>query len=202
MLCSLLLKAALSLHGEENTPQLFDLSFMQEAKGDYAGALTSMAGIIEKMPENYIAVLRCGWLNYCKGSNDEAVGYYIKAIKLAPGAIEPRLGIMLPLMALKAWRSVETYAHDVLSMTPDNYAALSRLAFVFYTQGKYGKALKLYLHLAKLYPSDVDMKLGVALTYLKMGNKSDAARLFREIVLIYPQNIKANEGLNEALKQR
>lgn len=183
--------------GGRSIPELFESSFALEATGQYARALEAVEAILRQRPDDYVANLRAGWLSYLLGAHDKAVRFYEKASDVEPKAIEPRLGLMLPLMAARQWARAAEVARRILEVDPRNYLARSRLAWVAYSQGRYGQAERTYAEVLRDYPGDVDMMLGLAWTYLKQGRKDDARRTFERVLRIRRNNESARAGLAE-----
>jgi tetratricopeptide (TPR) repeat protein len=176
-------------------PEFFETSFTYEGRGNYAAALNSVLRILRIDQRNYVAMLRAGWLSYLKGDYNASVDYYQKAVLLEPEAIEPGLGLMLPMMASKEWDAADAVARKILKFDEKNYLANSRLAYVLFSQGRYGEAEKQYRKIISWYPADIDMKLGLGWTYLHMGNKKKAAVIFREVLTVRKNNTSAHYGM-------
>lgn len=185
---------------DDDFAEYFELSFGHESQGNYQAALEKIKKAIQLRPNHYTAILRAGWLCYMLGENNNSIQYYKKAIQASPNAIEPRLGVMMPLMALKNWAQAEKFGREVMAIDKANYYATSRLAWILYSQGQYANALRFYQKLVELYPSDIEMKLGVGWTYLKMGKKEMAKRYFSEVLEVRRTNVRALQGMN-ALSQ-
>ena len=172
----------------------FDASFNLESRGNYAGALNSVLIILRIDHRNYTAMLRAGWLSYLKGDYRNAIGYYRKAVLLEPEAIEPRLGLMLPLMASKKWNDAGDVAQKILKLDKKNYLANSRLAYILFSQGKYGEAEKQYRKIISEYPADIEMKIGLGWTYLRM-RQNRKAEVFRAVLMVRKNNVSAQKGM-------
>ena len=93
-------------------PEYFETSFNHESRGNYVGALNSVLRILRIDHRNYTAMLRAGWLAYLKGDYKNSIDYYRKAVLLEPKAVEPKLGLMLPLMASKEWDAAGDVARE------------------------------------------------------------------------------------------
>ncbi|MBI5610434.1 MAG: tetratricopeptide repeat protein [Deltaproteobacteria bacterium] len=179
--------------------ELFESSFSHEATNNYAKALADVQQIVQLAPQHYVANLRLGWLSYQKQRYDESVAAYTKAAELAPRALEPQLGMMLPLMAGKKWTSAERIGRAVLAVAPRNYLASSRLAYIAFSQGKFKEAEALYRQVLEDYPGDLEMQLGLGWTLLRLGRREEARATFAEVLGVSRQNASAKAGL-EALK--
>ncbi len=179
-------------------PILFESSFTSEATGDNDRALNDVLQILRIDSNHYIANLRAGWLYYLKGRWNDSIKFYKKAVTLKAGSIEPNLGLMLPLMASKNWSRAEKVAQELDKRAPGNYLVGSRLAFIYFSQGKYSQAEKKYKEVLDAYPSEIEMVLGLGWTYLKQGRSGLARNMFTQVLTIRRQNLNARAGL-EAL---
>ena len=177
------------------TAEFFESSFAHEASGNTDRALKDVMSILRQDKKNYVATLRAGWLYYLKAKYGESITSYKKAGTLAPKALEPQLGLMLPLMAALRWADAERVGKRILKRAPQDYLAQSRLAFIAYSQAKYKVAEEHYKQVLSNYPSDVEMMLGLGWTYLKQGRKGDAKPMFKRVLRIRQSNLNAQAGL-------
>jgi tetratricopeptide (TPR) repeat protein len=176
----------------------FQQSYDREIAGRLSEALGALDGLSPARKESYPAQARRGWLLFKLGRHGESAEAYQRAITAAPKAIEPRVGILLPLQALKKWSEVESQAKAALALDADNYLASLRLAWALYNQSRYAEAASLYARLRELYPSDADARSGLGWSLLKQGNNEAAARELRELLAIQPRNTLARQGLDAA----
>jgi len=195
--CLILLSFPVEASADEaaKIPEYFETSFIHESRGNYAEALNSVLRILRIDHRNYTAMLRAGWLGYLKGDYNNSAGYYRKAVVLEPEAVEPKLGLMLPLMASKEWDAASDVASKILNFDEKNYLANSRLAYIFFSQGRYGEAEKQYRKIISWYPSDIDMKIGLGWTLYRMGDKKNAAGIFRDVLTVRKNNTSAHDGM-------
>ena len=178
-----------------STAKLFASSYVEEAKGDPARALANVLQVLEHDHDHYLANLRAGWLSYQNGEQDDAAVFYRKACALAPNAIEPRLGLMLPLMAAERWPEAEAAGKVLLDIDPRNYLGRSRLAWVHYVRAHYALAEALYRDVLADYPSETDMMVGLAWTWSKQGRHREAADMFARVLDVRPDHASAQAGL-------
>lgn len=176
-------------------PSLYQESYSLEARGDTSQALAKAREVLKISPRDYVAHLRVGWLSYLDGKYEEAIKHYRKAVSLRPDAVEPKLGLMLPLMASHRHKEAIAVAEEILAKDPLNYLASSRRAFSLYLTGKHSEAEKEYREILELYPSDVEMMSGLGWSLLKQGRFSEATRIFEELVRIAPRHVTGNDGL-------
>lgn len=179
----------------QSVPELYRQSYALEAKGDTAGALKAMDGVTAAGVTDYTATLRRGWLLYLVGRYTESSAAYGRAIALEPKAIEPKLGAMLPAMALRRWKDAEKLGADVLAIAPGDFLALSRTAYIHYQQSRWDLAERFYRQALALHPSNVEMQVGLAWAQLKQGKKDEARAGFKRVLQVAPDSTSAQEGL-------
>jgi tetratricopeptide (TPR) repeat protein len=169
-------------------------SYEAEAKGDYEAALKPLA--IPSAATSYFAQLRLGWLAYCSKDWNESISHYRQAAQLAPMAVEPLLGQMLPLQAAGRYDDAIRTAQSALRLDSANYTATSRAAWMFYLKQDYRQAAALYRKLVNLYPTDTEMLLGLGFALKADGDKKDSAQCFNTVLLLSPDNSRALAGLD------
>ncbi|NOZ84850.1 MAG: tetratricopeptide repeat protein [Deltaproteobacteria bacterium] len=182
--------------GDGGVSEHFRQSLDYESSGDYSKALKEVMLVLRKSPDDYMANLRAGWLYYLLGKHTDSAIHYRRAVRMAPKAIEPLLGLSLPLVASKKWKEAEDVCKEALRLDSNNYTAKSRLAFTEFSIGKYAEAARLYKDILALYPGNLEMKLGLAWTYLRQGRSKAAKKLFKEVLRINPRNQSALSGLD------
>ena len=180
---------------EEKIARLFESSFSHETQGDTDAALNDTLQIVRIDAKHYVANLRAGWLYYLKKRYSDSVRFYVQATKLAPSALEPQLGLMLPLMGSARWKEAEKVARRVLEKAPRSYLTRTRLAHILASQGRYSEAEALYEGVLADYPSDVDVMLGLGWVYVWNGRKSPARVTFERVLAIRRGNVSATAGL-------
>lgn len=196
---SLILALSLSLAASaaHATPDVWRRSYALEARGDHRGALGALDSLPTDERSGYLFLLRRAWLLYLGGRHDDAVAAYRQAASASPGAIEPRLGELLPLMALRRWQEAEQRAREVLRLDADNYLASRRLALALYSLGRFDDARTAYQQVLSRYPGDLEMLSGVGWCELRRGHMDDAATAFRAVLAVSPDDANAAAGLAE-----
>jgi len=174
--------------------QRYQESYDLEASGKTDAALDALDRLPPTEHGSYVAELRRGWLLFRLGRHDDAATGYARAIARAPDAVEPKVGLLAPLLVLRRWNDVEGAAREVLKLDPANYSARLRLAYAMYSTARYVDAEAGYRGVVALYPSDVDARAGLGWALLKEGKKGDAAKVFAELLVIAPRNSLASEG--------
>jgi tetratricopeptide (TPR) repeat protein len=184
------------------SPEVWRRSYALEARGDARGALAALETLPPGDRGTYLYALRRAWLLYSQGRHDDAVGAYRQAEAAAPSAIEPRVGELLPLLALRRWGEAEQRARAVLQVDPGNYLATRRLALALYQLGRFDDARQAYQQVLTRYPGDLEMMTGVGWCEARRGRRDDAAAAFRAVLAVSPDDASAAAGLAAATGQR
>jgi tetratricopeptide (TPR) repeat protein len=176
-------------------PELIATSLRHERANRSKDALNTMFRALRTEPENYFVTVRTAWLCYGAGRYAESIALYKKAAGLNPKAVEPQLGLTLPLLAAGKWSEAATVTERIIAQAPGNYAANARLAYVLYYLGRYKQAAAQYRKTLELYPSDTQMTLGLAWSLLKTGDLQEAKALFGHVLSVRQADRSAQAGL-------
>ena len=178
-----------------DVPAKYQESYDAEARGDYQGALSALNGMPQSEQSSYVFQLRRGWLHYLIGDYELSISAYEGAIDGNPAAIEARLGLQLPQMALRRWLDVEIATQEILEMDALNYLARRRLALALYNLGRYDEAAAMYRSVLENYPSDVEVEAGLGWSLWMQGNATGAAEVFTHVLWVAPNQASGLEGL-------
>ncbi len=178
----------------DDTQDRYRASLQHEAKGKYAEALADIDALSRDQRRTYLYQLRRGWLLYLLARYWDSIEAYRAAIKLQPKAVEPRLGLMLPEMALLLWMDVLETGKAAVKLDPHNYLANSRMAWANYSLGRYTTAEALYRKLLVAYPSDAEMRVGLGWSLVKQGRYASALAEFNLVLVYLPDHASAKEG--------
>ena len=164
-----------------------------------AGKLDLSLAALEELPgaarTGYLAQFRRGWLLYRLGSYADSVTAYRSAVSQEPAAVEARVGLQLPLLALAKWQELTQVAEDVLELDPQNYLSLQRLALAKFNLQRYPEAEAQYRRILLLYPGDIEMRVGLGWTLLRMGKPSEARAVFSQVLDVAGYHASATQGL-------
>jgi tetratricopeptide (TPR) repeat protein len=175
------------------TRDAFQKSYIQEATGEYTGAINSLKSVYDE--KSYEINLRLGWLTYLSGGFTESKAYYTRAITLMPYAVEPRLGFVYPAAAMGNWSEVIGQYEKILEITPNYSIVLHRLGLIYYGRNEFEKALKYFEKVVNLFPFDYDGLTMLAWTHFRLNNTREAKVLFQKALLNTPGGSSALEGL-------
>ncbi len=178
-----------------DAPQIWQRSYDLEARGEHAASLAALNELPEETQTSYLFLVRRAWLLYLSARYQEAVGAYRQAIEAAPKAVEPREGILAPLIALHRFQDAEAEAQAALRLDKDNHAVSRSLAWALYNLGRFDDAERVYRRVLVLHPSDLTMQAGVGWCLLRRGRPAEAEAEFREVLRVAPENASARTGL-------
>jgi tetratricopeptide (TPR) repeat protein len=178
---------------QDKTTEAFKQSYTLEKSQDYKGAIASLRQVYEA--DAYEINLRLGWLTYLAGQLSESLEYYNKAVALKPYAIEPKLGLVLPLSVQGKWNEVEEIYQKILQIDPQNTLVNYRLGLIYYNRGNFDKADPYLEKVVNLYPFDYDGLILLAWNKLKLQKTREAKVLFHKVLLNSPEDASALEGL-------
>jgi tetratricopeptide (TPR) repeat protein len=193
VLIASLLFAPMGAHAQSDAER-WARSYAAEAGGDYAAALSEHLQISGPTRRGYLFHLRHGWLLYATERFEEALAPYRRAAESQPNAVEARLGLMLPLMALRRWREVVAVARRIHEVDRHNVTARRRLALALFSLGRFDDALVEYERVLALWPGDLEMQAGVGWSQLRLGRSREAAQTFAAVLAVSPHYASAIEG--------
>ena len=184
-----------ALAAPSDNARLYQESYGFEAIGDFRAAIDALHGVTGKQRESYFHHLRLGWLHYNAGAFDASMTAYRAAISLEPGAVEPYLGLLLPQMARRAWKDAVKTGRLALERDPKNLVAQSRLAWAYYSQGRYPEAEEAYRATLAMHPANLEMRAGLGWSLLERGQHAPAEAEFRRILDVSPAYPSALAGI-------
>ena len=179
---------------QEKLRKAFGTSYELAAVQNYTGAIAVLKPVYDKT--SYETNLRLGSLCSAAGLNKEAIGYLKIAIELKPNAIEPRLAIATPIAALGNMNDLLNEYHTILVIEPTNTTINYRMGYLNFEKKEYPKAIEYFQKVVTLYPSGYDALLMLAKSNASTGNSAEAKNLYNKILLLYPSDKTAQEGLN------
>ena len=170
-------------------------SYDAEKQQDYKAAIAPLDQLGADAAANYIVQLRLGWLHYCAKEFNESIAAYGKAAQISPQSVEALLGLMLPQQAAGKNDDALRTAQTILREDPNNYTAISHMAWILFARRDYMTSVTAYRKLVTLYPTDTEMLLGLGYALKYSGHAAEAAKYFQTVLLLSPDNSRALAGL-------
>jgi len=177
--------------------QAYHKSFHYEQTENYKTAIKSLLPVVRAYPKGYTANLRLGWLYYLMARYANSIAHYEVAIKTAPNAIEAKIGKLLPLLAQERYSEAEQTTYQILNTDFYNYLGNLRLSIALRKQNKTDLALDVVNKMLFLYPTDVNYLVELGLLYDQKGEKEKAAGVFRDVIVLAPENVTAKSYLGK-----
>ncbi|RZS97943.1 tetratricopeptide repeat protein [Cecembia calidifontis] len=178
---------------QENIIHAFKKSYDLEKKGNFKSAADQLRSVYQD--DSYEINLRLGWLSYQGGQLKESIDYYQKAVNLKPYAIEPKLGLVLPLSVQGEWDKIIEIYQKILQIDPQNSLVNYRMGLIYYNRGNYDKADPYIEKVVNLYPFDYDGLLLLAWNKLYLQKMRESKVLFQKVLMYHPEDESALEGL-------
>ncbi|KHD05961.1 hypothetical protein PN36_10595 [Candidatus Thiomargarita nelsonii] len=175
--------------------QAYHKSFHYEQTENYKAAIKSLLPVVRAYPKGYTANLRLGWLYYLMARYANSIAHYEVAIKTAPNAIEAKIGKLLPLLAQERYSEAEQTTYQILNTDFYNYLGNLRLSIALRKQKKTDLALEVVNKMLFLYPTNVSFLVELGQLYDQKGEKEKAAAVFRDVLVLAPENVTAKSYL-------
>lgn len=170
-------------------------SYGYERTEDYMNAIRALSGVFEAYPEGYTVNLRMGWLYYLNGNYANAMVHYDTARRVAPYALEPKLGALLPLLAQERYADAEAQAYQIVSVDYYNYYGNLRLTVALRMQGKLTQARQVATKMLTSYPTDTRYLTQLGLIAVAEGDDEAARATFADVLILDPESPEARAYL-------
>ncbi len=161
-----------------------------EEQGLYQQAAAALKPVLQRYPWGYAVNLRLGWLAYLSNNHNQSEQYYKQASQVLPDAFEPRIALLLPLMASKQWQAAEQTAYQILKDDPFNYYASLRLLKALQAQKKYSLAQRQAEKLLGRYPLDISLLQSLEVSMSGQGENEKAMAIHNDIEILTAGYIK------------
>ncbi len=169
----------------------FKRSLQYEQSQNYNDAIRALVSVDAGKKQAYTINLRMGWLYYLSGHYANSLKHYQIANKLAPNAIEPLIGELLPLLAQQHYDGVNLIAHKVLRKDNNNYYANLRLIIALRLQKKFDLAQIILKKMRALYPGDIAFIEQDAIVSEQSHRFDEARELYSKLLILDPENLTA-----------
>ncbi|MDD2423348.1 MAG: tetratricopeptide repeat protein [Candidatus Cloacimonetes bacterium] len=162
-------------------------SYLAEANGDYAGAITHMQKLLRDEPTEVFYSMRTAWLYYLLGSYQEALNLYQQSLSRLDH-LDAHLGIINCQLALGQWDQALASSQKVLPTNSQNTILLSKAAYAAFMNKAYGTAADYFGFIVASSPWDLENRgYWVNNLYLS-GNLSEAKKQYRILKKYHPDS--------------
>lgn len=172
-------------------------SYGYEKTQNYVDAIKALKLVYAHYPETYTVNLRLGYLYLLNKKYANSTEHYKKALKALPNAISPLLGEMSVAIAQQNYTQAENIGYKIIKDDLYNYYGNLKLAYVLRMQKKYETAQQLVFKMLTKYPEDTLYMIESANLYIMQKSYAYALEVYRNIVVLDPENVEANYYLSK-----
>jgi len=165
-------------------------------------SVTLWADVVLKSPKNIRGYNNLAFVLDKKGRFEEAIRYYLKALKIKPDFAQAHnnLGGTLKNQG-KAKLAIRHYL-EALKIRPDYAEAHNNLGAVLMDQGNVPKAIDHYRKSLKIKPAFADAYSNLGIALARQGRLKDAIQSYSRALQINPNLVAAYNGLGIALARQ
>ncbi|HVN80304.1 MAG TPA: tetratricopeptide repeat protein [Terriglobia bacterium] len=136
------------------------------------------------------------------GNLEQAAREYQQILMMRPEMPEVLNNLGVILQTLGDSMSARKKYEAALRVEPDFDAALNNLASLLYSEGEYSRARDLWLKAVAKDPLDAELRVNLALGYLKTGEPDKSIRSLRKALTLNPKHSAAHYVLGEILQEQ
>ncbi len=172
-------------------------SYNYEKMGDYKDAIKVLIPVYKKYPDGYTINLRLAWLFYLNKNYQNAIKHYQKAAMILPYSVEPKLGLMRVYNTIGDYDNSLKVGNSLLKTDYYNYYGNYYEIVALMGKKNYKVASELAQKMLTLYPTSVLFLNVLAENYWYMGKKETAKKIFKDVLILDPNNVIAKEYLKK-----
>ncbi|MCD6013294.1 MAG: transrane and repeat-containing protein [Flavipsychrobacter sp.] len=124
--------------------------------------------IVEKFPDDPVALNNKGFMLYFQGAHREAIPYFVKAIQQTPDYQFAFVNLANAYIALQDYGNAHHIADSALKILPGNFDILNSKGYIFLLERNYSEAIRVYTESMKAKPVNRNAYLGTAESYYQL----------------------------------
>lgn len=171
--------------------------------GNYTAALIKLLKAKELNPNSPYIYDDLGLVYIAKGRPDLAIQNFEKALEIKPDYTPALNNLGTAYLAQQEWDTAisifKKINKDLLYATP--YMPLSNIGWAYYNKKRYNLAKKYYLDALKMEPKFVPALRGLGLTYIALGDYSQAIKTLEKGAKLAPSLPETFLALGDAYKK-
>lgn len=183
---------AVSARQSGYAPAQLAAAMLDISDGKADEAKTRLLGVIRKEPQNDIALLMLGNVEYAAKNYAAALPYFRTAADLRPQN-PTALNATAYLLAMSDVDQALKYAEAALESAPENPNIQDTVGWVYYRKGNYAKAVSHLEAAVAKDPSGVH-EFHLAMSYLKNGDRDRGSKLLEAVLAKNPNLAKTEQG--------
>ena len=172
-------------------------SYNYEKMGDYKDAIKVLIPLYQRYPNGYTINLRLGWLFYLDKKYSNSIKHYQKASMVYPYSIESKLGLMRDYLALEDYKKALNEGNIILKSDYYNFYGNYYEAVALKNMKDYKSTLSIANKMLSLYPTSVLFLNLIGEVYYLEGKKELAKKIFKDVLILDPNNVLAKSYLKK-----
>ena len=176
-------------------------SYKYEKTQNYTDAIKVIKIVSIHYADTYTVNLRLGHLYLMAKKYANSMAHYKKAAKALPEALSPLLGQMSVEIAKRNYSTAETKGFNIIKNDLYNYYGNLKLSYVLMMQGKYDSSQKIIFKMLSKYPEDTSFLVQSAQVYTKKKSYALAIEVYRNVLVLDPENVQAKYYLSKYAKR-
>jgi len=153
-------------------------------------------------PDNYIAHNNLGTDFFQKGSVDEAITHYQKALQIRPDSAEAHINLGSALLQKGSVDEAIAHYQKALQIRPDSAEAHNNLGSALLQKGSVDKAIAHYQKALQINPDYAEAHNNLGNALFQKGNLNEAITHYQKALQIKPDYAEAHINLGNALLQK
>jgi len=184
---------------------IFACSYLTHARGKVWNNDMSVAtDLLNKFPDDHLALNNKGYILFEQGLYDQAIPLFAKAIALKRDYLRPYMNLMNSYLSIKDIKSALSVADSGLKYIPNEVNLLNRKGNIYFMQGNYPEAMKLYTKSITLRKEDVSTYIYQAEYYYTIKDYDKGINVIEIALQFEPNNylLLNNKGYFLCLKKQ
>ena len=149
--------------------------------------------------DNFVAEDNLGYILFKKGSVDDAITHYQKALQIKPGYADAHWNFGNALLQQGSVDEAIAHYEQALQIRPGYADAHRNLGNALLQQGNLDEAIAHFQQALQIKPDDAEAHVALGNAFLQKGVVDDAIVHFQQALLIEPDNAEARCYLGNAL---
>ena len=147
---------------------------------------TLWSDAVAKSPNNARPHVNLGVAYYNRGSKDNAIAEYLKALELKPDAAMAHLGLGRVYADKGRLHEARKEYKIALELEPDFVQAYNNLGNIYLIQREFSLAVQQYEEALRLNPDNIEVYYNLALAYEEIGSTEAAMKHYRAFIKMAP----------------
>jgi len=178
------------------------LSRCYRKKGDYNMAINYVQQVLDKEPDNEIAIQELG-VNYrALEQYDEAISWFNKGLKSNSHNKQFLDGIAITYRKKGDFVEAINWYQKLLTIDRKNKQAMDGLGITYREQGNYAEAINWYQKRLVIDPKNKQAMDGLGITYREQRDFAESINWYQKLLIIDPENKQAMDGLGITYREQ